>query len=87
MLLTDITHRQTKEAIIKYEITDAMIEAFPDKQALRRYINQQSIKACHSVKKYHLEKYNIDMNYTNNMKEVKRNEGREKALLRKLSNV
>jgi hypothetical protein len=87
MILTDITHRQTKEALIKYNITEEMLTIFINKQELRRYINKQAVKACHLKKNYHTDKYNIDMTYTNNMKEIKRNEGRERSLLRKLSNV
>ena len=86
MLLTDITHRMTKDAIVKYEITE-MITAFTDKGALREYINQCSVRAGHEVKKYHKEKYNVDETYTNNMKDRKRNEGRERSLLKKLANV
>ena len=60
MLITDITHRQTKEAIIKYQITDEQIMAFTDKQALRKYINKLSVKRCHETTKYHQIKYNDD---------------------------
>ena len=87
MLLSEVTHRMTKEAIVKYAITEEMLANFADKRALRKYINQCSVRVCHDAKDYHKLKYNTDMTYTNNMRETKRNEGREKALLKKLANV
>ena len=87
MLPTEITHRQTKEAIVKYGITEEMLASFTDKTALRKYINNRSSALCHEERKYHKKKYKVDMLYTNNMREVKRNEGRERALLRKLANL
>ena len=86
MILSDITHRLTKEALVKYNITEEMLADFPNKQALRKYINSLSVKKCHE-KNYHKLRYNVDMEYTNHMKEVKRNEGRQRSLLKKLSNV
>ena len=87
MLLSEVTHRMTKEAIVKYGISDQMLAGFADKRALRRYINRCSVRVCHDAKDYHKLKYKTDMTYTNNMRETKRNEGREKALLKKLANV
>ena len=87
MRLSEITHRLTKEAIIRYGISEELILTFPTKVELRKYINTLSVNRCHEEKKYHLKKYNVDMDYTKNIKDTKRNIGREKALMRKLANV
>ena len=42
LIRLNITHRLTKEAITKYNITPAILEQFKDKQELRKYINIKS---------------------------------------------
>jgi hypothetical protein len=42
LIRLNITHRLTKEAITKYNITPVILEQFKDKQELRKYINIKS---------------------------------------------
>lgn len=90
--LTDITHRLTKEALIKYNITEDMIITMKDKKELRKFINQQSVKSCHGAKNYHSLKFNIDENYTKHIRDydaqrkiVRRNTSAKKKELKLLN--